>query len=403
MAKLLLSTVGAIASLCCLAVPRSVAEIGVDDRAISQSLAFEVLSSIGRGGQYLIENQRDNGSWADHPAITSLAATALMNSPRHRTARGQYALTRSLDYLVRQARDDGSIRNDPAQWDPLHSTAVSILALVRAEREQDRPTLRAARNYLLRSQVTDPQAGPHYGGFAADGATAPTLTMTQWVLDALYLTDYLDHGLTGDDDDARREATLAAYRRAQHFIERCQQLRGRRGDDGRRVQGGYFTDRPDSADDPMGTHPEAADATPRSRAFLTAAGLKSLLYAGTDINNTRVILATDWIREHYTVSENPGMDQAGYHVYLFTLAQAMRALEWDILRTPDRQHRFWRRDVSRELLSRQHGDGSWRHTAPEWREDRPELATAYAMLILEIACAPEIAALQESAAAADGL
>ena len=39
---------------------------------------------------------------------------------------------------------------------------------------------------------------------------------------------------------------------------------------------------------------------------MTYAGLKSFLYAGVSKDDPRVKAAVEWVRKHYTVTENPG-------------------------------------------------------------------------------------------------
>ncbi len=397
MEKLFTSIIGISLILQHLLIPNAAGEeMQAIEEVISRSTLFEVLSSIERGGQYLIDNQLDDGSWANHPVITSLATLALVNSPKSGTARCEYAVNRALDYVARQAKDDGGIWSNLSRQYPLYSTALSTFALVRVGREKDQAVLRAARDYLLNAQIVDPDSASH-GGFAVDNGAMPTLTTTQWVLEALFLTDHLENESAEAATDDGRTETLATYQRAQSFIERCQQLRSTRRDDGVLIQGGYFNDFPQDNATQVAAEARKVPGTPRSRAFLTCAGVKSLVYARTELSDTRVIVAADWLRRNYAVAENPGLGQAGFYTYLLSLTKAMRALEWNTVRTPGGDTRFWRLDITLEMLSRQQGDGSWSHGNPEWWENRPELVTAYGVLMLEMACAPEISALNQPA------
>jgi squalene-hopene/tetraprenyl-beta-curcumene cyclase len=121
--------------------------------------------------------------------------------------------------------------------------------------------------------------------------------------------------------------------------------------------------------------------------FLTCAGLKSLLYSRVPRSDPRIAAALDYLGRNYTVKENPGCGQAGVYTYLFTLTQALRALKSDQLPATDR---FWRQDVVLELLRRQQGTGSWQQGRADWWENHPELVTAYGLLMLELAAAPEL-------------
>ncbi len=64
----------------------------------------------------------------------------------------------------------------------------------------------------------------------------------------------------------------------------------------------------------------------RSEGGMTYAGLKSFLYAGVSKDDPRVKAAIDWVRKHYTVTENPGQKDSGLFYYYHTFAKAMDAL-----------------------------------------------------------------------------
>ncbi len=68
---------------------------------------------------------------------------------------------------------------------------------------------------------------------------------------------------------------------------------------------------------------------------MTYAGLKSMIYAGVGPDDPRVKAALDWIKKHYTVKENPGMEDAGLYYYYHTFAKALDALRQDVIADAD--------------------------------------------------------------------
>ena len=336
---------------------------------LDQSIRLEAKAAMRRGTAYLSRAQLNNGSWANHPVVTSLVSVALANLPD--AIETPVTLDSALDYLASQAHENGAIWNRQTQQYPLYSTALSMLGLVRQGRPRDRYLLEAARHYLIANQRNEGERGdPAFGGFAENNRGMPSLTVTQWALEALYLTDYLEEN---------PERAVQVYNDALVFIMRCQAGMGSESA-GNKVGPGCFRDYPVSE---RGNEFEPVSGTPRSPAFLTCIGLKSLIYARSQIDNPAVQSGLACLQQVYTVSENPGLGEKGLYTYLFALSKALRALDRDIFMDAAGNEHFWRRDIVLELLGRQVGDGSWRQATPAWWENHPELATAYALLIME--------------------
>ena len=115
---------------------------------------------------------------------------------------------------------------------------------------------------------------------------------------------------------------------------------------------------------------------------MTYAGLKSFLYAGVGKDDPRVKAAIDWIRKHYTVTENPGQKDAGLYYYYHTFAKAMDALGEDPFVDAKGVKHDWRQELFDELKKRQKANGSWANSNGAFLESLPELATAFALLAL---------------------
>jgi squalene-hopene/tetraprenyl-beta-curcumene cyclase len=118
---------------------------------------------------------------------------------------------------------------------------------------------------------------------------------------------------------------------------------------------------------------------------MTYAGLKSLIYAGLAADDPRVKAAVKWIKDHYTLGENPGMGSAGLYYYYQAYARALAALGVDEFTDSTGKKHDWRAELVRELASRQQADGSWLNENARWLEGNPNLVTGYVLLTLSYA------------------
>ena len=115
---------------------------------------------------------------------------------------------------------------------------------------------------------------------------------------------------------------------------------------------------------------------------MTYAGLKSMIYAGVGPEDQRVKAAFEWIRKHYSLSENPGMGQSGLYYYYHTFAKALDALGQDEITDADGTQHNWRAELVATLAREQQPNGSWLNDTTRWLEGDPNLVTGYALLAL---------------------
>ncbi len=350
------------------------------------SLAASAAKSLDRSTSFLLSHRRAGGAWLDHPAVTSLACAALLGVPGRSRPEVRQAVDRGLDYVVGMAQPDGSIWNRAAEDYPNYSTSIGLIALALANRPKDARVIRAARDFLLKSQFSDvPERDPSYGGIGYGKKLRPDLSNTQWALEALYLTDHLDREPFTRDRSRARRADLA-WKRALAFLSRCQNLPETNdqvwvaSDPDNR---GGFVYMP--GESKAGEIEQGGRKSLRSYGSMTYAGLKSMIYARLSPEDPRVRAAVDWVRRHYTFAENPGMGSAGLYYYLHTCAKALAAYGRDELVDAAGKRRRWRSELTATLIKMQRPDGSWVNTNGRWWESIPELTTAYAMLAIEIA------------------
>ena len=357
-------------------------------RALSDALSKQAADMVSSGATFLAGRQQPDGSWLAHPAITSLACTALMNCADAEREDLVASVDRGLDYVKRHARTDGAIWNRDTEQYPNYSTAISLTALILKNREQDRDIIRRARNFLLNTQSSDvSEDDPSYGGIGYGKKLRPDLSNTQWALEALYLTDHLDRE-PFNTDAAKAEKADLAWARAREFLSRCQNL-AETNDQAWVVSDpdnrGGFVYMP--GESKAGAVEQDEGLGLRSYGSMTYAGLKSMIYAQIDRDDVRVKAAVGWIQRHFTFAENPGLGAAGYYYYLHTCAKALAAYGRDTISDIEGNQHDWRQELVQQLRRLQKPEGYWVNTNGRWWETVPELTTAYAVLALEVAVA----------------
>ena len=117
---------------------------------------------------------------------------------------------------------------------------------------------------------------------------------------------------------------------------------------------------------------------------ISYAGLLSMLFADLDREDPRVKAAVGWIQRHYTLEENPGLEQQSLFFYYHTMAKALTAYGMGHLETDAGQTIHWRQKLLEKLLSLQKEDGRWVNDNARWMENDPCLVTAYVLLTLEM-------------------
>jgi squalene-hopene/tetraprenyl-beta-curcumene cyclase len=302
------------------------------------------------------------------------------------------AVERGRKYILGFVQEDGSIwMKGREQEYPNYTTAIALATLATLNREEDIPVMRKARKYLQGSQVDDPSSDAFGGiGYGKSGPGKPDLSNTQWALEALYMTDYLDEEPMAEKPEDAQRSELA-WRNAVQFLSKLQHVPETNDmqwvvKDKNDPNYGGFVYKPDES------KASAEGETLRSYGSMTYAGLKSMIYARLDKkDDPRVKAAVEWASKNYTLDENPGMDAQGHYYYLNTFAKAHAVLGEETLKLADGREVQWRTDVVKKMLALQKSEGEWfneRHA--RWWESNPELVTAYALLTLEVALGPRL-------------
>lgn len=327
---------------------------------IDDELKSEIKASIDNGLKFLRSQQEDDGSYMHHPGMTALVASAFMRSPRHYTEDDGPFVSGAIDFITALVKPDGSIYDKDL---PNYNTSVALMALVQTKNPDYNDIMKGAQNYLLGLQADegenyDPD-NKMYGGIGYGGDLRPDMSNLQFALKALK-----DSGVPAEDD---------VWEKAIKFIERCQNR-------------SESNDQPWAGDDGgFVYYPGYSNAgETRSYGTMTYIGIMSFIYANVDKNDDRVQAAVKWIKDNYTLEENPPIGADGLYYYYHTMSKALTAYGEPTITDSNGVQHNWYEELARKVLTLQRDDGSWVNEEDRWMESVPTLATAYIVLALSI-------------------
>jgi squalene-hopene/tetraprenyl-beta-curcumene cyclase len=338
----------------------------------AKEVDLQKLKKIQQSGiNYLKNSQLDDGLWTTEtvPGISALVTTALLESG---VSASDPVVAKALKRLEGYIQKDGGIYYSKSNHRN-YETCISIMALHAANKDgRYDQTIKNAEKFLRGLQWDKGEgiesSDTFYGGAGYGGHQRPDLSNTQFLIEALRKA-----GVKSDDP---------AIQKALVFVSRTQNLESEfnttpfasKVNDG----GFYYT--------PAAGGTSQAGKTPdgglRSYGSMTYAGLKSMIFAGVDEKDKRVKAATEWIKRHYTLKENPGMGLQGLYYYFHTFAKALDAMQVDEFKDDQGTAHNWRAELVNQLTELQNENGSWTNTQKRWYEADPNLATAYALLAL---------------------
>jgi squalene-hopene/tetraprenyl-beta-curcumene cyclase len=324
-----------------------------------------------RGANFLRNTQADDGSWTTRnaPGITALATMALLESgvpvDDPTVARGLACLEEFVQPNGGIYFADGKHRN--------YETCIALMVFHQANRNGKYDTLLANAEKFLRTLQWDEGEGlessdTSFGGAGYGKHERPDVSNTQFLVEALRELG------AAEDDPALQKALL--------FVSRAQNLETEHNTTpfaAKVNDGGFYYTPAAGGTSQAGTTPNGGL---RSYGSMTYAGLKSMIYAGLGSDDPRVRAAFGWIRQFYTVDENPGLGKQGLYYYYHTFAKALSVLDVDYLVDADGARHDWRKELTGKLAKLQKSHGGWVNEAERWYEGDPNLATAYALLAL---------------------
>jgi len=334
----------------------------------------EVREVLDKAMAFLKTKQTKDGSFAPKVAGPGVSALVVAALARNGVASKDPLMASTLEYLEKQVQADGGIYN---KFLANYTTSVAISAFQEVNKDGKYDSILKNATKFIKAIQQEDEKNVAFGGFGYDAKKRPDLSNTAFAVEAL-----LAAGVPKDDP---------VVQKALKFMSRCQNLPGEFNDQKfaqkttKDDQGG-FTYTPIDPDD---SKHKTADGGLRSLGGMTYSGLKSFLYAGVSKDDPRVKAAVSWIRQHYTLEENPGMGQSGLYYYYHTFGKAMQALGEDRFEDHKKVKHDWRRELFEALKKRQHADGSWRNeTDKTFGESNAELATTFAVMSLSY-CLPK--------------
>ena len=321
--------------------------------------------------RFLRLTQNPDGSWTKNRfvGVTGLVTASLLRSGVSHT---DPVVAAGLKNLLSQEKPDGGFYADNS----LHrnyETCITILALSEANSNgQYDAEVRKAEGFLRGLQWDKGEgiesSDPAWGGGGYGKHERPDMSNTQYLIEALKKAG------VSEDDEAMKNVLV--------FVSRSQNLESVFNDTkfaGLINDGGFYYTPAAGGDSKAGVNDNGGL---RSYGSMTYAGLKSLIYAGLKQDDQRIVAATDWIRSHYTLMENPGMGQQGLFYYFHTFGKTMSIISGDEFVDDNGTRHQWKAELTQRLADLQQPNGSWINPADRWYEGDPNLVTAYSLMAL---------------------
>lgn len=342
---------------------------------------------IDRGLDYLASQQSPEGGWLAQRGAPAITALALKAFAQHPTRRDDPRVQQGFRFLLSFQLENGGIYQDTLAS---YNTATAISALAAARNPEFQPAIDRAVAYLRSLQwqegMTLPngevvQAGDvRVGGWGYGSRGRPDGSNTSMALDAL-----IDAGVSREDP---------VFKAAAQFVTRMQNLSATNDQPWARDlpgggDGGFIYSPARGGESFAGEYTDSS-GTRRFHSYgsMTYAGMKSLLYANLTREDPRVQAAWGWISRNWSLTENPGMRNAGpdaaadgLFYYFHAMARALKEYgQPTIPTTPTPVD--WRVELVNRLAELQRPDGSWKG-GRAYMEELEVLVTAYCVLALQ--------------------
>ncbi len=354
----------------------------------NQSLRQEIDHSISRGCDWLRSQQTASGAFSEErtPALTALALTALLRSGTTQTPAQIADIERGYKFIRSQAKPDGGIY---AETLSNYNTALSLLALLQKSDQSDARLIESARNFLVGQQArnmvrAELDGGVGYGPTGVSPKRAhPDLDNTLVSLEALRAFELAHKARELNQPDSPQHQF--DWKAAAAFVSRCQNLATSNPQPwvarSEAERGGfvYYPGFSNAGE----VQEEGNHKALRSSGSMSYAGLLSFIYAEIPGDDPRMTAALEWLRENFTLEENPGLGKQGLFYYYHLMAKALVASGVQTLETKRGNH-HWVRELGIELINRQESGGFWVNDTGRWMEKNEVLVTSYCLLTLEL-------------------
>jgi len=342
--------------------------------------ANAVKASIKKGTDWLQAQQNEDGTFgkskgAAMPGMVGLAVKALASSPDK--IRDNEKIAKAVKYMLSKQQADGSVAIPDFGLEN-YNTSVAIIALASLENPAHKDAIEKAKKYLLTNQLIEgagyekdkhPRA---YGGFGYGNSKRTDVSNTAFTLEALKA--------------AGLEENSPAWKNAVIFLKRCQD--NDETNDVAEMKGGDSTGGAVylPGDSEFGSYKaKSGKMMPKPYGNMTYQLVKGLIYAGVKKDDPALAAAFKWIKNNYSVAENPGgKGTEGYFYYVMSFAKAMAANGEKEIELADGRKVSWAKDLAAQLIKMQKEDGSFVNPDKRWMEDDPTLSTSYAVDALNL-------------------
>ena len=328
---------------------------------LSEATRARVMASFKTGMDYLRKQQGADGLWDKNYGVTGVAVMAMLDEPGVTHAAAVKNVTPALDAFVKLAKPDGGLYESAI---PYYITAISVSALAKANRPQDKKLIKAGAAYLQENMLDEGEGIAKtdfwYGGMGYGGATRPDrradIISLEYALRALH--------------DAETPSNDAAWQKALTFLQRSQN-NSETNDQKWAANDGGFIYYPGFSYN--------ADGPTRSYGSVSYAGLLSYSWANLKRDDPRVQAVLKWIRDNYTVDENPGLGQKTVYYYYYVMAKALAAVGEPTFTDARGRRHNWREELAQKLISLQQREGFWVNPVKDEMQDNPRLVTAFVL------------------------
>ncbi|MBJ7392434.1 MAG: terpene cyclase/mutase family protein, partial [Chthoniobacterales bacterium] len=265
--------------------------------------------------------------------------------------------------------------------------ALSLLALLQRNDPADASLIERAKNFLIHQQASN-MVRPELDGGVGYGPTGvspkrshPDLDNTLVSLEALRAFELAQKAREAD----KHSSAQLDWKAAAAFVSRCQNLAASNPQpwvaNSNAERGGfvYYPGFSNAGE----VQEEGGRKALRSSGSMSYAGLLSFIYAEIPKEDPRIEAAQLWLKENFTLQENPGLGKQGLFYYYHLMAKALVASGVETLETVGKT-RYWARELGVELVNRQDSGGFWVNDTGRWMEKNQVLVTSYCLLTLEL-------------------
>lgn len=323
------------------------------------AIAEKARESVSKGLEWLRAQQMDDGSWMSNVGITAMGVMAFANFGINEEDK---VVSDAVNYLLGKRGPDGSFTTGTYI---AYETSLCVVALTATRNPDYKDEVEGAIEWLEQAQQTgenadDPEWWIGGIGYGVDGR--PDLSNNQFAVMAF-------HAASTVYDIEVSEST---WENIETFTTRCQNKKDTNPDWATYDDGGFMY------------YPGYSHAGEDvSYGSMTAAGVWCYVLGGVSREDARVTSAINWLGEHHTFTENPGIGDLGLFYYYWTYARAMTLCGESLINGNN-----WYSDLGSAILERQSEDGSWVNEKDFWMEGLPVLATVYAINALETRLLP---------------